>query len=125
LRISGNFVYDDANPENPLGPRPFTTANGGRQLIPNADAFLLAWQVGAKFSFPKNLYAQIAPALYNYTGNGDTFNIHFQGGDPRLSNSAFWRRTKPASTACSFSICQWKLAGNLATSRCECTPISR
>jgi hypothetical protein len=84
----GQFVYDDANPENPLGPRSFTTANGGRQLIPNADAFLLAWQVGAKFSFPKNLYAQIAPALYNYTGNGDTFNIHFQGGDPRLSNSA-------------------------------------
>src|SRR6266550_2563640 len=31
------FVYDDANPENPLGPRPTTTANGGRQLIPNTD----------------------------------------------------------------------------------------
>jgi hypothetical protein len=84
----GQFVYDDANPENPLGPRPTTTGNGGRQLVPNADAFLLAWQVGAKFSFPKNLYAQIAPVLYNYTGNGDTFNIHFQGGDPRLSNTA-------------------------------------
>jgi hypothetical protein len=84
----GQFVYDDANPENPLGPRPTTTANGGRQLIPNADAFLLAWQVGAKFTFPKSLYAQVAPVLYNYTGNGDTFNIHFQGGDPRLSNSA-------------------------------------
>lgn len=84
----GQFVYDDANPENPIGPRPTTTGNGGRQLIPNADAFLLAWQVGAKFTFPKNLYAQIAPALYNYTSNGDTFNLHFQGGDPRLSNSA-------------------------------------
>jgi hypothetical protein len=88
----GQFVYDDANPENPLGPRATTTGQAGRvrgsQLIPNTDAFLLAWQVGAKFTFPKGLYAQIAPVLYNYTGNGDTFNIHFQGGDPRLSNSA-------------------------------------
>jgi hypothetical protein len=90
----GQFVYDDANPENPLGPRAGVSAGTGAsthqtgQLIPNADAFLLAWQVGAKFTFPKNLYAQIAPAFYNYTGNGDTFNIHYQGGDPRLSNSA-------------------------------------
>src|SRR5438067_1675784 len=76
----GQFVYDDANPENPLGPRPTTTANGGHQLIPNTDAFLLAWQVGAKFTFPNNLYAQIAPAFYNYTGNGDSFNVHFQEG---------------------------------------------
>jgi hypothetical protein len=84
----GQFVYDDSNPENPLGPRSTTTANGGRQLIPNTDAFLLAWQVGAKFTFPNNLYAQIAPTFYNYTGNGDSFNVHFQGGDPKLSNSA-------------------------------------
>jgi hypothetical protein len=82
------FVYDDSNPENPLGPRPTTTANGGRQLIPNTDAFLLAWQAGAKFTFPNSLYAQIAPTFYNYTGNGDSFNVHFQGGDPKLSNSA-------------------------------------
>ncbi len=82
------FVYDDANPENPLGPRATTTGNGGTQLIPNTDAFLLAWQVGAKFTFPKTLYAQIAPTFYNYTGNGDTFNIHYRGGDPKLSNSA-------------------------------------
>jgi hypothetical protein len=84
----GQFVYDDANPENPLGRRATTTGNGGTQLIPNTDAFLLAWQVGARLTFPKTLYAQIAPTFYNYTGNGDTFNIHFQGGDPRLSNAA-------------------------------------
>src|ERR1700719_2215040 len=59
----GQFVYDDSNPENPLGPRSTTTANGGRQLIPNTDAFLMAWQVGAKFTFPKNLYAQDAPTF--------------------------------------------------------------
>jgi hypothetical protein len=82
------FVYDDSNPENPLGPRPTTTANGGRQLIPNTDAFLLAWQAGAKFTFPNSLYAQIAPTFYNYTGNGDSFNVHYQGGDPKLSNNA-------------------------------------
>ena len=89
----GQFVYDDANPENPLGARArVTKANGSAtgqtgQLIPNTDAFLLAWQVGAKFTFPNNLYAQIAPAFYNYTGNGDSFNIHFQGGDPRSTNT--------------------------------------
>src|SRR5437016_6960977 len=81
------FVYDDSNPENPLGARTTTTANGGTQLVPNTDAFLLAWQVGAKFEFPHILYFQLAPTLYNYTGNGDTFNIHYQGGDPNLTNA--------------------------------------
>ena len=86
------FVYDDSNPENPLGPRATTTSQVGRvrgnQLIPNTDAFLLAWQAGAKLTFPKNIWVQIAPTLYNYTGNGDTFNIHYQGGDPTKTNAA-------------------------------------
>jgi len=82
------FVYDDANPENPLGARATTHANGGTQLVPNHDAFMLAWQVGTRVTFPNNVYFQLAPTLYNYTGNGDTFNIHYQGGDPRLTNSA-------------------------------------
>ena len=72
------FVYDDSNPENPLGPR----AEG----VPNTDAFLLAWQVGARVTFPHDFYVQFAPTLYNYTGNGDTFNGHFVGGDETLSN---------------------------------------
>jgi Putative porin len=67
----GQFVYDDANPENPIGASP--------QGIPNTDAFLLAWQVGAKFNFPNNLYAQIAPVFFNYTGAGDSFNTRFSG----------------------------------------------
>ena len=37
---------------------------------------MLAWQVGAKFNFPHKFYFQLAPTLYNYTGNGNTFNIH-------------------------------------------------
>jgi hypothetical protein len=84
----GQFVYDDSNPENPLGTRATTTANGGTQLVPNTDAFLLAWQVGARFNFPHNFYFQLAPTMYNYTGNGDNFNIFYVGGDPRLTNSA-------------------------------------
>lgn len=85
----GQFVYDDTNFENPFGAHGTIHQPGqrGSQLIPESDAFLLAWQVGAKFTFPNNLYAQIAPVLYNYTGNGDTFNVHFQGGDPSLSNA--------------------------------------
>jgi Putative porin len=83
----GQFVYDDANPENPLGARATTHANGGTQLVPNTDAFLLAWQIGARFNFPHNFYFQLAPTMYNYTGNGDTFNIHYVGGDPHLTNA--------------------------------------
>jgi hypothetical protein len=79
----GQFVYDDANPENPIGPQPTVTQpiGGETQKIPNHDAFLLEWQVGARFEFPHICYFQLAPTLYNYTGNGDTFNIHFSG-DP-------------------------------------------
>jgi len=43
------FVYDDANPEDPIGARPSV----GGKLTPNTDAWLLAWQVGAKFNLPK------------------------------------------------------------------------
>ena len=75
------FVYDDENPENPIGPNPTTTANGTTQKIPTTDAFMLAWQVGARLTFPNNIYFQLAPTVYNYTGNGDTFNVHFNG-DP-------------------------------------------
>jgi len=75
------FVYDDENPENPIGPNPTTTANDTTQKIPTTDAFMLAWQVGARLTFPNNVYFQLAPTVYNYTGNGDTFNVHFQG-DP-------------------------------------------
>jgi Putative porin len=75
------FVYDDENPENPIGPNPTTDANGTTQKIPTSDAFMLAWQVGARLTFPNSVYVQLAPTLYNYTGNGDTFNIHYNG-DP-------------------------------------------
>jgi hypothetical protein len=73
------FVYDDENPENPIGPPRTTEDNGGVQKVPTSDAFMLGWQVGAKFDFLKKFYFQLAPTLYNYTGNGDTFNVHFSG----------------------------------------------
>src|SRR5437660_12860065 len=88
------FIYDDVNPENPLGPRAGNSAGAGAathqtgQLIPNTDALLLAWQAGARVTFPKNIFLQIAPTIYNYTGNGDTFNIHYQGGSPLMTNVA-------------------------------------
>src|SRR2546430_1590004 len=79
----GQFVYDDSNPTNPIGPRPTTTQpiGGETQLTPNTNAFMLGWQVGAKFDFPHIAYFQLAPTLYNYTGDGNTFNVHFSG-DP-------------------------------------------
>lgn len=75
----GQFVYDDTNPENPVGPAPSN--------VPNRDAFLLGWQVGAKINFTKTVYLQLAPTLYNYTGTGDTFNTHFVG-DPTFLDGA-------------------------------------
>jgi hypothetical protein len=64
------FVYDDTNPENPIGPTPTN---------PDHDLFMLAWQVGARLTFPNSVYIQLAPTLYNYTGSGDNFNVPFQG----------------------------------------------
>jgi Putative porin len=79
----GQFVYDDSNPTNPIGARPTQVQpiGGETQLVPNTNAFLLGWQVGAKFNFPDILYFQLAPTLYNYTGNGKDFSIFFSG-DP-------------------------------------------
>ena len=67
------FVYDDTNPENPIGPSPTG--------LPQNDSFLLGWQVGAKINFPHDFYFQLAPTLYNYTGTGDTLTGPFVG-DP-------------------------------------------
>jgi hypothetical protein len=85
----GQFVYDDSNPTNPIGPRPTQVQpiGGETQLIPDTNAFLLGWQIGAKFDFPHILYVQLAPALYNYTGNGKDFSIHFSGQPPAPSPS--------------------------------------
>src|SRR5437867_4825581 len=79
----GQFVYDDSNPSNPIGAPPTQTQpiGGETQEIPLANAFMLGWQVGAKFDLPRIAYFQLAPTLYNYTGDGNTFNIHFSG-DP-------------------------------------------
>jgi hypothetical protein len=67
------FVYDDTNPENPIGPSPTG--------LPENDSFLLGWQVGAKINFPHDFYFQLAPTLYNYTGTGDNLTGPFVG-DP-------------------------------------------
>jgi hypothetical protein len=79
----GQFVYDDSNPSNPIGAPPTQRqpVTGETQQIPLANAFLLGWQVGAKFDFPHIVYFQLAPTLYNYTGNGRDFSVHFSG-DP-------------------------------------------
>src|SRR5204863_9324386 len=68
------FVYDDSNPENPLGPRPTTTANGGHELIPDTDVYVQASQLRAKFTFPKSRSVQIAPTFSHDTGIGYSLN---------------------------------------------------
>jgi hypothetical protein len=41
-------------------------------FFPSSDVFLLAWQAGAKVDVAKDMYFEIAPVLYNYTGVGST-----------------------------------------------------
>ncbi len=60
----GQFVYDDADPDNTFGAAPS-----------HLDAYLFGWQAGARYNFSKTTYIQAAPTLYNYSGSGD----HFQG----------------------------------------------
>jgi hypothetical protein len=67
----GQFVYDDTNPENPIGPQPIN--------VPNNDAYLFGWQAGAKINFTRDIYLQVAPTFYNYSGGGDTYSAQFSG----------------------------------------------
>ena len=63
----------------------------GRQarfrITPRANAFMLGWQVGAKFDFPHLFYVQFAPTLTITLATGMTFNIHFSGQPPGTSPS--------------------------------------
>jgi hypothetical protein len=86
----GQFVYDDANPENPLGPRSVSSG----KLVPNSDAWLFGWQLGAKFNFTKTTYLQLAPTLYNYSGAGDTFNAFYSGDPDRLAGNPLVRTAR-------------------------------
>ena len=86
----GQFVYDDENPENPLGPRSVSSG----KLIPNTDAWMFGWQIGAKFNFTKTTYLQLAPTLYNYGGAGDTFNAFFSGDPDRLAGNPLVRTAR-------------------------------
>ncbi|HEV3409917.1 MAG TPA: putative porin, partial [Chthoniobacterales bacterium] len=75
----GQFIYDDQNPENPIGPQP---VSGGRR-VPENDAYLLGYQVGAKYNFTKDIYLRAAPTIYHYTGYGNDFNTLYLG-DPNF-----------------------------------------
>lgn len=72
----GQFVYDDQNPENPIGA---PAVSGGRR-VPENDAYLFGYQVGARFKFPNNIYFQMAPTIYHYSGYGNDFNTFYNGG---------------------------------------------
>lgn len=69
----GQFVYDEANPDNPLGG------------VGHTDAFLLGQQVGARLKLNANVLVQVAPVLYAYTGGGDSFNARFAGNSASSS----------------------------------------
>src|SRR5881396_1867698 len=87
MRVSNSIpqlrqqIHDDLRIQNPEWIEP----NGD---CPECDFYearlmeeLVGWQIGARFDFPHILYFQLAPTLYNYTGDGKDFSIHFSG-DP-------------------------------------------
>ena len=67
----GQFLYDDANPDNPFG--------GGPSW---ADAFLFGQQVGARWTPHKDWKITVAPLLTLYSGAGDSFRTPFTGLTP-------------------------------------------
>ena len=78
LDVFANFaqyVYDDENPENPIGPNPTLPAN--TPVVKQARKFQhrtpSCWRgrQAQDLLFPNSVYVQLAPTLYNYTGNGD------------------------------------------------------
>lgn len=70
----GQFVYDDANPDNPFGAG-----------VDYTDAFLFVNQVGARYNFNEKVSAQVAPVLHIYSGQGDDFRGPFVGTTPANS----------------------------------------
>jgi len=79
----GQFVYDDNNPENPIG----APATSGGRRVPENDAYMFGYQIGAKFNFTKTIYFQLAPTFYHYSGYGNDFNTFYNGG-PNFRNTA-------------------------------------
>ncbi len=68
----GQFLYQDADPDNPVP--------GVVGLAPNkSDSFLLAWQLGTKYNLSKDMFLKFAATLYNYTGHGARINTGFSG----------------------------------------------
>lgn len=58
---AGQFDYQNLNPAN---------------QFPSADTFILAWQLGATVNLAKDEYFKIAPAVYNYTGHGNSVGLN-------------------------------------------------
>ncbi|MCS7089890.1 MAG: putative porin [Verrucomicrobiota bacterium] len=70
----GQFLYDDANPDNPFGTGPG-----------DADAYLFVQQVAVRYGFNRHCSASVAPLLHVYTGAGDSYGGPF-GGSTRANS---------------------------------------
>ena len=68
---TGQFLYDDQDPENPFGAGGIGT-----------DTFLLAWQVGMNWIILPKMQFQVAPAVYQYTGQGSRFRGTYDPATP-------------------------------------------
>lgn len=71
----GQYVYDDANPDNPFG------AGGA------SDVFLFMQQVGTRFQATRSISAEVAPVLQVYSGQGDSHRGPFVGTTPANSTA--------------------------------------
>ena len=111
------FVYDDNNPENPIGPARTTDANGFDQRVPTTDAYLLAWQVGARSLFRTTFTSSSRPPSTTTRAPATRLTL--------ISKAIRPTTTKPGSTASSCLICRWNLAGHYGSCRCASSANSR
>jgi hypothetical protein len=70
----GEFVYDDATPENQFGN---SATSAGRN-----DTWQFGVQVGSRVNFNKSTYLQVAPAFYTYSGEQNSDFSAWYSGDP-------------------------------------------
>ena len=88
----GQFVYDDANPENAFG----SSAN-------KSDMILLANQIGAKFTIDKNSSLQVLPVVYFYQ------NTDNKGGEVGSSSQAYFIGELPIEYSFTAAGQPWKV----------------
>ena len=86
----GQFVYQDANPNQASPGYYFNTYPGNGQPI-----FLLAWQGGFNYHLTKQVSLKVAPVLYYYSGDGANTSQSVSSVNPSFADTYVGQGIKP------------------------------